>query len=363
MNLDLTEAQLLLQRNARGFLEDACPQSLVREVEFTPPYYSRPLWRNMAELGWVGLAIPEDSGGLGGGPVDLAVLAEQMGRVNAPVPWLSTAVLGAGVLSAAGGQDGLLRRVADGEAVLAVAVREADLGYGPNGIRTRYSDGVLTGEKRFVEDAAAADMLIVAAREGAEVSLFRVDVPSDGLRVVWEPTTAGNATAWIALDAVRPVARIGESGQGLRLLAGAAELATAVLCWWMLGAAERGLEMAVAYAKERVQFGRPIGSFQAISHKLADVRCRLDGIRMLATKAMQALATGEDVEVQVSMAKAYTNEGVRWAMHRCHEVFAGIGFMEIHDLQLYYRRMRQYEVFLGDANYHRNRVAQARVLA
>jgi alkylation response protein AidB-like acyl-CoA dehydrogenase len=373
MNLSLTEEQELLRRSAREFLETQSPPALAREVEDSRQPMSSALWASLAQLGWLGLGLPETAGGSGGGALEVAIFAEELGRAIAPVPWISSCVWG-GILLAdhrTPETDAVLQRAIAGTAVLAAAIREEDIGYGPDQIRCRAErrqDGWrLTGEKRFVVDGGAATHLVVLAREGARdgdtgLSAFLVPADDEGMTVAPQPTTAGDGLATVRLEDARPLAVVGPVGGGWAAIQKAERRATAALTAWMLGGAEKQLEAAVEYAKVRVQFGRPIGSFQAIAHKLAEVKWRLDALRMLTYQAAACLADGRDAALEVAQAKAYANRWVSWAMHRVHEVFAGIGFMRVHDTQLYYRRLKVAESLLGDEEYHRRQIVRGWLL-
>lgn len=369
MNLSLTEEQELLRRSAREFLQTLSPPSLAREVEDQHAPMSPVLWSALAAHGWLGLGLPEDIGGSGGGPLEVALFAEELGRAIAPVPWITSTVWSGALLAghrSATAED-LLRQLVAGSAIVVPALREDDVGYRPEPLRCRAerreNGWRLTGEKRFVVDGQAASHLIVIARDGSgELSAFLVATRSDGITVTAHPTTAGDGLATVRLDNARPLDVVGPVGRGWGAIQAAERRATVALTAWMLGGAEKQLEAAVEYAKVRVQFGRPIGSFQAIQHKLAEVRWRLDALRLLTYQAASLLADGREAAVEVSEAKAYANRWVSWAMHRIHEVFAGIGFMRVHDTQLYYRRLKVAESIWGDEDYHRREVVRRRLL-
>ncbi|MFN8534381.1 MAG: acyl-CoA dehydrogenase family protein [Dehalococcoidia bacterium] len=368
MNLSYSDEQHLLQRTARDLLEAQSPPALVREVEDTHQNFSLPLWASLAEHGWLGLGLPEVSGGNGGGPLEVAIFAEELGRTLAPAPWISTVVWGGALLVQQQSQatKDLLRRVIAGNALIAAATRE-DAGYGPEAIRTRAEqrDGTwrLTGRKLFVVDGGAADHLVVLAHDpGAGLTAFLLRADDDGVRIAVQPTTGGDGLAVVDFENAEAIDILGAPGEGWAVLERPELLATSAFTAWMLGGAEKAFEAAVDYAKARVQFGRPIGSFQAVSHKLAEVRWRLDALRMLTYKAAAMLDRREDASVEVSEAKAYANRWGVWSMHRVHEVFAGLGFMRIHDTQLYYRRLVVASTVFGDETYHRRRVVRARVL-
>ena len=373
MDVGLTETQLLMKRTARDFLVEACPTTRVREMEASGSGLDEALWRQFAEMGWLGVGLPADIGGEGGDIADLVVLAGEFGRALAPVPWLSTVVWGGHTLldsgSKAAGQ--VLRRIPVGKTVLSVATRENDAGYGPSSISMvaeQHDAGwQLTGEKHFVADGGDASAFIVLCRSGqgndeTGLTAFLVESDAPGLKVFREPTVATTGADRVVFDQVRPTAVLGVIGAGWALLQRPTAIATTVLCAYMVGAAERSMELSIAYANERVQFGRPIGSFQAVSHKLADMRLKLDIAKLLTWKAARALDSGAQADSAVSMAKAWTNSATRWALYRCHEIFAGLGFMKIHDLQLYFRRLKLAESLLGDEMYHRRQVVNQAVL-
>ncbi|MCS6801932.1 MAG: acyl-CoA dehydrogenase family protein [Chloroflexota bacterium] len=369
MNLSFTEEQELLRRAAREFLEAHSPPAVAREVEDRREAMSSLLWRSLAELGWLGLGLPEEVGGSGGGALEVALFAEELGRAIAPVPWIPSVVWSGALLAAFRSPplDDLLRRIIAGSAIVVPALREHDLGYGPEQLRCRAErreDGWrLTGEKRFVVDGAAASHFVVLARDGAgRLTAFLVEAGGEGVTVTAHPTTAGDGLASVQLAEVRPLDVIGPVGNGWAAIQNAEQRATNALTAWMLGGTEKQLEAAVDYAKVRIQFGRPIGSFQAIQHKLAEVRWRLDALRLLTYKAASSLAAGRDAAIEVSEAKAYANRWISWSMHRIHEVFAGIGFMRVHDTQLYYRRLKVAESIWGDEQHHRREVVRGRLL-
>ncbi|MCL6648884.1 MAG: acyl-CoA/acyl-ACP dehydrogenase [Chloroflexi bacterium] len=367
MNLSLREDQQLLQRAARDLLSAHAPVSLARQVEDERRGMARALWKVLADHGWLGVGLPAAVGG-SGGPVEVAVLAEELGRVIAPVPWLSTAVWSANVLAGClePAAARVLSQLIAGNAVVVPALRERDTGYRPTATHCQAApaDGEwrLSGEKQFVPDGSIADAFLVLARTGeGEEGLFLLPA-AEGVRLAVQPTTDGHSLAVLWLDQA-PAILLGAPGAGWALVEPAEWRAAAAAAAWMLGAAERALEMAVEYARVRVQFGRPIGSFQAVSHKLAEVRWRLDALRMLTYRAAAALARDPTSTAAVAAAKLYANRWTIWALHRCHEVFAGIGFMRIHDLQLYYRRLLAVGSLFGDEAHHQREVVRSQLFS
>ena len=356
----------LLQQSARAFLSIESTPSVARAIEDNGEPYSKPLWDAIADLGWLSVGLSEEMGGTGESVPDLLTVAEELGRAIAPVPWISTAVLARTVLRDQPISDlqDVFVELLEGRTIIAAAIREQDSGYGPPAhCHASYAQGewTLNGEKHFVVDAGSADRFLVTAWTSAGPTLFLV--AASDVAVVRQKTVDGATLGIIRLENAHPEAIIGVVGKGVETLTPALNLATAALTAWMLGASEKSLEMATDYAKVRVQFGRPIGSFQAISHKLADVRWHLDALRVMVDRVADEYDLEQDPTASISVAKAYANRWVIWALHRCHEVFAGLAFMQVHDLQLYYRRVVAAASWLGDEEYHKDEVVRLRVLA
>jgi alkylation response protein AidB-like acyl-CoA dehydrogenase len=328
----------------------------------------------MAELGWTGLIYPERYGGSGLDLVDLVVILEEMGRVVMPGPFLSTVLLG-GSAVLDGGDDAqkerYLKAISAGELKATLAVVEPNGRWDASGVEaTAVADSggyLLSGVKLFVPDAHVADLVIVATRTerspGEEgISLFAIDVPKGGVTVT--PLKTLDQTrklCEVKLDQVRvgPEALIGARGGGWPILKRVTDRAKVALCAEMCGGAERVLEMSVEYAKVRVQFNRPIGSFQAIQHKCANMLLLVEGAKSATYHAAWAVANDvPEASLAAAMAKAYTSDAYRTVAGEGIQIHGGIGFTWEHDMHIYFKRAKGSEVTFGDATYNRGLVAQ-----
>jgi alkylation response protein AidB-like acyl-CoA dehydrogenase len=346
VDLTLTAEQRMLVDAARATLARACPIARVRAMETDPRGWDPVLWREIVRLGWTGQLAPGGEGTF----LEAVLVLEEMGRVLAPTPFLASCVL-APVLLRGAGDARLLPRIAAGELVATVALVEP-------GWRDEWgtptldsADGVLTGTKLFVPFARAADVLLVVARGATLVAVES----RDGVACRRQETLGGDHLYAVTFAGARgtvlgPVAAAVEPA---RLHAAVGALAYAV------GAAERALELTVEHAKTRVQFGRPIGSFQAVAHRCADMRSEIDAVRYLVYQAAWSLASGRPSALEAGAAKAYGNEALRRVFMHAHQVHGAIGFSTEHDLQLFTRRAKAVELSWGGAASHRERVAQA----
>ena len=371
MDLDLSEDQKMLRTTARDFLVKECPKQLVREMEQDEKGYSPQLWLKMAQLGWLGLPFPERYGGGDGSFLDLVVLLEEMGRACLPGPFLSSVVLGGLPILAAGSEEQkqqFLPAIAQGK-ILTLALTEADGSYEAASIKTRATpdkdDYVISGTKLFVPDAHIADYLLCLARtkEGSSedegLSLFIIDAKSQGISYTPLITIASDKQCEVIFDEVRvPIADIlGELDQGWGVVEKTLQYAAIAKCAEMVGAAQQVLEMSVEYAKQRVQFERPIGSFQAIQHHCANMLIDIDGMRYLTYQAGWLLSEGLPAAKEVAMAKAWVSQAIRRVTALGHQIHSGVGYTMDHDLQLYFRRGKAAEVIFGDADFHRELIA------
>jgi len=371
LDLDLSEDQKMLRTTARDFLVKECPKQLVREMEQDEKGYSPQLWLKMAQLGWLGLPFPERYGGGDGSFLDLVVLLEEMGRACLPGPFLSSVVLGGLPILAAGSEEQkqqFLPAIAQGK-ILTLALTEADGSYEAASIKNRATpdkdDYVISGTKLFVPDAHIADYLLCLARtkEGSSedegLSLFIIDAKSQGISYTPLITIASDKQCEVIFDEVRvPIADIlGELDQGWGVVEKTLQYAAIAKCAEMVGAAQQVLEMSVEYAKQRVQFERPIGSFQAIQHHCANMLIDIDGMRYLTYQAAWLLSEGLPAAKEVAMAKAWVSQAIRRVTALGHQIHSGVGYTMDHDLQLYFRRGKAAEVIFGDANFHRELIA------
>ena len=375
MNFGFNEEQELLRSTARKFFENECPSTVVRTLMDGPEGVTPGLWAKLAEQGWLGLIYPEAYGGMGLGFVDLVVLMEEMGRAVVPGPFFSTVLLGGLAVLEAGSdaqKKAWLPRVASGEARVALAWMEPSATLGPEGValQATASGGryALSGTKLFVQDAHSADALVVAARtaggKSAEegVSLFLVPKATPGVSVKLLPTMdQTRKLCEVTLDnvTVGGDALLGAAGAGWAPLARVLDRATVALCAEMCGGAQKVLEMTVEYAKIRQAFGRPIGSYQGVKHRAADMLVDVENSKSITYYAAWAMDEGAaEGPLAVSMAKAYVSDAYRRVSAAGIQLHGGIGFTWEHDLHLYFKRAKGSEFTFGDATYHRERVAQ-----
>ncbi len=372
MDLGLSEEQEMLKNFARDFLEKECTEKLVREMEEDERGYTDELWQGMAGQGWQGLIIDEDHGGTGMTFLDLCVLLEEFGRALVPGPFIGT-VLGAGFVQAVGSDEQkteILPKVASGELVMTLAFTEPSARFDADGVETTAvedsGDYVLNGTKLFVPDAHVSDKLIVVARAPGSsgddgVSLFLVDGKAEGITSTVLKTIASDKQCEVKLENVKVPASalLGAEGQGWGIMHQAKRYYTVAYCAYLVGLAQRDFEISVDYAKERIQFGRPIGSFQAIQHKAADMVTDVDGSRFIMYRAAWAVNEEEDdADLQVSMAKAWCSDATRRVVAHGQQIHGGIGFTKEYIIQLFFRRQKMAELMWGDGDYHREKVAE-----
>ena len=368
MDLGLTEIQQMLKNSAREFLSQECPLTLVREMEEDSRGYTDELWRNIAGLGWPGVAIPEQYGGTGGSFLDLAVLLEEIGRSLTPGPFFSTVVLGGLTVLDAGTdvqRQYILPAICSGQTLMTLALTEASATYEPWGVQTtatQEGDSFrINGQKLFVPDAHVANVVLVAARTSQSedpehgITLFFVNSDTEGLTVNQLSTISSDRQCEIALDNVSVPAQavLGEVDAGWPIIQRALQRATAGKCVEMLGGADAVVEMTVEYAKQRTQFGRPVGTFQAVQHHCANMATDVEGCRQIAYQAAWKVSEGDDASREVAMAKAWVSAAYQRVSNLAHQCHGAIGFTKEHDLQLYTRRAKVLELTYGDVNYHK----------
>ena len=373
MNVLPTEEELMVKNAAREFLDAECPPSLARAIEQDERGYSVELWEQMASLGWFGISLPEAYGG-GGLPVTyLGLILEECGRAIAPVPFHSTSTAALAVASHGSDEQkqSILPRVARGDLIMTWAVQEQDPRLRPDAIQCRGEvDGdslVINGVKHFVDNFSAAELVVMAVRtaatgdDGAGITLCIVPTNSAGITETRLTTLAKDSQSKIALDNVRiPLGNvIGEVSNGWPATREMLDTGTALLCTQIIGAARKDAEMAIEYAKNRVAFGRPIAGFQSIQHLCADMIVWVDGAQLLTYEALWKLDAGLPYSVEVSQAKAFTNDKCQATVRSSQQIHGGIGFMMEFDLHLWYRRVTAWTMRLGTSFEHRARVARA----
>jgi alkylation response protein AidB-like acyl-CoA dehydrogenase len=373
MDFALSEEQEMLRNSARDFLTKECPKTLVRQMETDETGYSPAMWKGMADLGWMGLVFPEEYGGSGMTFLELSILIEELGRALVPSPFLPSVVYCGLPILAAGTEEQkkqFLSGIAKGDIIMTLALIEPSASWDAGGITVKAAaegdDFVISGTKLFINDAHIANYLLVVARtkDGKNkedgITLFLVDSKSPGIKLNPLKTMGSDKQFEVVFNKVKVPKKniLGKLDHGWSIIQELMPRATLSQCAYMVGGAQQVLEMTVSYAKERVQFGRPIGSFQAIQHKCANMATDVDGSRFITYQAAWKLSEGMDCALEVSMAKAWVSEAYRRTCAEGHQIHGGIGFIKDHDMQLYYRRAKASELAFGDADYHREIVAQ-----
>jgi alkylation response protein AidB-like acyl-CoA dehydrogenase len=356
LDLDFDPEQELLRHTARDVLARHCTLEVVREMEDDPVGYPAALWTQLAELDLIGLLLPEEYGGSGMSLIEGVALYEELGRALAPTPHFVSAVLSGGMLAAAGSdaqKEQWLRPVASGGAILTPAWLEPENGFSPLGVQTRaVADGSrfrLNGLKRHVLFASAADRLIVLARTGDDpdaVDLFLVDSAAGGVTLRQQFSIASDTQYEVTLSdvAVGEDDRIGPPGSGWATWQQVLEPALVLLAAQAVGGARYALEITTQYAKDRHQFDKPLGAFQALAHYLADAVTNLDGAEQLEHEAAWAGASGRSLESLAPMAKLFACSTFRDITAMAQQLFGGIGFTLDFDIQLYFRRAKQQQL-------------------
>jgi len=373
MDFGFSEEQEMLRQSVRGFLEAECPMTYVRQMMEDERGFSDDQWKKMAELGWTGLIVPEQYGGAGLNMVDMVVVLEEMGKVVFPGPFFASAILG-GIAIDLGGSDAQKQKwlpgLADGSLRATLAQVEESGRWDAEGIQlaAKAAGGgfTLSGTKLFVHDAHNADLLIVPVRTGGKgtdgVTMLVVERKAKGVAVrVLKTMDQTRKLCEVTFDgvAVAKDAVLGEVGKGWALLDRLVDRAKVAVCAEMCGGAQKVLEMSVAYAKVREQFGKPIGSFQAIQHKCANMMVQVESAKSATYYAAWAVANDvAEAHLAACMAKAYTSDAYRFVSAEGIQIHGGIGFTWEHDMHLYFKRAKGSEVTFGDATHNRELVAQ-----
>jgi alkylation response protein AidB-like acyl-CoA dehydrogenase len=354
MQFGLSESQQILKDNARKFFAGECPITEVRRLMETPTAYDATLWAKMAEQGFTGIISPEEYGGLGLGKVELVLLMEEAGFALLPGPFFSTVALAAPVFEALGSPDQkkkYLAPICHGQARSTVAMLEAAASWDSADVQMSAQGGKLTGQKLFVTDAAVADSIIVVARNG----VFVVEAKAPGVTIAPMSSMDITRKQYSVKFNNTPAEKLGE----LAGLNRALDISTAALVAELVGGMQRSLDLTVQYAKTRKQFGKPIGSFQAVQHQCADMYLETESSRSAAYYAGWALEENTpDAATAVSIAKMYASDAARSIGNHGIQIHGGMGFTWENDLHLYYRRAKASETTLGDATFHRERIAR-----
>jgi alkylation response protein AidB-like acyl-CoA dehydrogenase len=374
MDFELGEEQIMLKTSARDFLENECPKQLVRDMMEDERGYAPELWAKMADLGWMGLVFPEEYDGVASSFLDLAVLLEEMGRALMPGPFVPTVVLAGLPILAAGSEEQkkqFLPKIASGDMIMTLAFMEPSGSLEASGVTVGATpageDFIIDGTKLFVPYAHVADYLICATRtkdspnkeEG--ITLFLVDAKMSGIHIEVLKTMTGEKLCEVIFDnvSVPKTSILGELDQGWSIMKRILDEATIAECAWMIGGARWALETAVDYAKERIQFGEPIGSFQAIQHKCANMLMEVEGATAITYYAAWAVSENDPgVTLAASMDKAWCSDIYKHVAADGIQIHGGIGFTWDHDMHLYFKRAKASEVAFGDGDYHREKVAK-----
>src|SRR5213594_3491288 len=364
MDFSFSSDQQLLKNSARAFLDEHCQPAAVRLLWDDPRGESDTMWKEMAQLGWLGLSLPEAYGGSGLGMVESAILLEELGRAAYPGPYWPTVLAAAAVETA--GTDTQKKRwlsaIATGDARATLALLDWDPGTMSARAEKTPRGWALSGTKRFVPWAHVANLLLIPARAPEGPTLFLVDPSASGLTL--SPVQGMDlATRWVQIDMDKvPAAAdavLGTAGQAGPLLASLVRRGAVGAAAEMLGAARRCLDMAVGYAKVREQFGQPIGSFQAIRHKCAEMLLEVENSHAAVYYAAWALdAKAEENNLAASVAKAYVGDAARRVCGEAIQVHGGIGFTWEYDLHIYMKRAKALEPMYGDADYHREQIVR-----
>ena len=360
MDLEFTAEQAILRETVRGLCEKHASIEVVRQLENDPVGYPPEMWAKLGDLGLVGLRFPERYGGSAQGILDAVVLYEELGRALVPVPHFASAILAAGVLQRAGSpeqQETWLGPMASGETIVVPAWLESGGGFGPRGVgleaRALDEGFALTGVKTQVPFAQAAQGLLVLARAGEapeDISLFLVDPRSSGVTLRQQKTMACDTQFEVTFDAVRVAERdrVGGAGAGWAIWTDMLYEGVILLAAQAMGGARRALEMTVAYAKEREQFGKPLGAFQSLAHYMADAATSIDGGTTLVHQAAWTHDQGASIRRLAPMAKAFACRTFRETTKVAQQIHGGMGFSVEYDIQLYFRRAKQLELSWWD---------------
>ena len=374
MDFDLSEEQKILQATARNYMQKECPVQLVRDMEADETGFPAEIWRKMADLGWLGINIPSEYGGSGGSFFDLVLLAEEMGRTLFPGPFVPAVALAAPIILKAGSEKQkkqLLPGITGGRAIVTPALTESSGGFDlkkNNAAAVRSEDNfIINGTKNFVPYAHVADSILCVTRtetnkeNGGGSTLFLVDAKAAGVKIETLTTITGEKLSKVTFDSVVVSKEdiVGELDHGGMVVEEVISEAAIAEAAYMAGGARKVLDTAVEYAKEREQFGVPIGSFQAIQHKCADMLIDVNSAAFIVYYAAWAISENEpEKNFAASEAKAWVSDVAPRVAAEGIQVMGGIGITLEHDMQLYYRRLKASEAAYGDSHYHREKLAR-----
>jgi alkylation response protein AidB-like acyl-CoA dehydrogenase len=371
LDLQFSPEQEMLRETVRGVCAATSPLSVVRELEDDAVGYSPDLWKQLAHLDLIGLQLPEEYGGSGMSALESVVLYEEFGRSLAPSPHFVSSILSGGALARAGSpqqKEEWLPGMVTGEAILTPAWLEPENGFGPKGVQVRAEpdgDGfTISGVKRHVAFARAANRLVVLARTGdaaGDVDLFLVDPSAAGVTLTQQMSISSDTQYRVDLDAVRVSGadRIGAAGSGWSTWDAVMHDGIILAAAQAVGGAQYAMEITVQYAKDRQQFDKPLGAFQALAHYMADAATNVDGAEVLVHEAAWARSEGRSVAKLAPMAKLFACQTFRDVTATAQQIFGGIGFTVEFDIQLYFRRAKQLQITWWDTHYLEELVAAA----
>jgi alkylation response protein AidB-like acyl-CoA dehydrogenase len=372
LDFGFSEEQEMLRDAAKRFLADNCPTTFVRKTMADATAHDKDFWKKLVELGWPGLLIPEQFGGQGGSFLDMTVVIEEAGKALLPGPFFTSALLGATLLLEGGSDQqkkDILPRMASGEFIGTLALAEASGRFDADGIQLKATKSgneyTISGEKFFVPDAHVANGMATAVRTSGSgekgITILTVPTNTKGVTITQLKTVdMTRRLCHVKFDNVKVSGTLGKEGEGWPILRRVLDVATAALSAEMVGTAQKALDMSVDYAKTRVQFGKPIGSFQAVKHKCVDMMVAVENARSLTYYACWAVdEKNAEAATAVPMAKAYASDMAKNVTSEAIQVHGGIGFTWEHDMHLFHRRALAGEANFGNAPVHRENVARA----
>jgi alkylation response protein AidB-like acyl-CoA dehydrogenase len=368
LDFGFSEVQEMLRKTARDFFAENCSRNLVRAWIKDEKGYSPDIWKKMAELGWMGLIVPEEYGGSSGNLLDLTVLLEEMGKALVPSPFVSTIVYVGLPIIYSGSEDQkreLLPKIAAGEIVATLALTEPNARYDKAGIevQARIDDGnwLINGTKLFVPDAHVADWFICVARSPRGITLFLINAKNQGINCTVLDSMVEDRQCEVHFDKVQVPDKyaLGGIGKGWRIVERIKEWGALAQCALISGMIQQIMEMTVEYAKTRVQFGQPIGKFQVVQHKCVDIVADVEAVKLLTYQAAWRLSEQLPATMEILMAKARASDAVKRVCLAGHTIHGGVGLTSDHDMQLYFRRSKAAEFAFGNADFQRELLAQA----
>ncbi|MBM4462691.1 MAG: acyl-CoA dehydrogenase [Chloroflexi bacterium] len=367
MDFALNDQQELLKKEARRFLDSEFPKKLVRQLQESELGYSPEIWKKIADLGWLGLVSPEEYGGAGGTLLDLGVLFEEVGKTACPSPLFATMALGVLLLLDEGNEEQkqrLLPRVASGDLILTLALSEPEVDYQPQFMTTRaqHRNGhfTVTGTKLFVPYAHVADVILAVAATGSVddagkgITVFLIPKGAAGIELVPLRTVGQDKQFEVTFEGVQvsPLDILGTVDGGWPVVEVTLQKATAIQCVETVGVMQQELSITAEYTSNRVQFGRPIGSFQAVQHRLADMLTDVEGARWLSYRALSLLSEGLPAQREVAIAKAWVSDACQRVAYSAQHLHGGIGMDLDYDLHFYFEWAKARQLSLGPTPYH-----------